>query len=275
MIELPEAVVLSGEINDLLAGKQILNVVAAQSPHKFAWYHQEPGDYHDLLANTFIEKSYNQGGFVRMDFTENKSIVFSEGVRIRYLKDGEKLPEKHQLLMEFSDHSHLVCSIQMYGGLCAFKENEYDNEYFSAARNKPSPFSTDFNETYFDGLIANSSEKLSLKAFLATEQRIPGLGNGVLHDILFNSGLHHKKKLNTVSDENKENLFYSVKTTLLEMKENGGRDTEQDLFGYPGNYQTILSKNTLGKPCQKCGSIIEKQSYMGGSIYLCPTCQKM
>jgi len=28
------------------------------------------------------------------------------------------------------------------------------------------------------------------------------------------------------------------------------------------------------KACLNCGSIIQKQAYMGGSIYFCPGCQK-
>jgi formamidopyrimidine-DNA glycosylase len=42
---------------------------------------------------------------------------------------------------------------------------------------------------------------LSAKAFLATEQRIPGLGNGVLQDILFTAGIHPKRKMAAISEE--------------------------------------------------------------------------
>lgn len=275
MIELPEAVVLTREIDDALRGKTILNAIAAHRSHKFAWYHEEPENYHNLLKNTTIQKSYNQGGFVRIDLSHDIVILLSEGVRIRYFSDGEQLPEKHQLLIEFSDHSHLVCSIQMYGGLCAFSNGNYDNVYFTAAREKPSPLTDGFDSSYFEKLLADSSEKLSLKGFLATEQRIPGLGNGVLQDILYYAKLHPKKKISTLSDAHKNALFDSIKSTLQKMVTAGGRDTEQDIFGYPGEYQTQLSKNTVNGPCPSCDSIIEKKAYMGGSIYFCPTCQEL
>jgi len=275
MIELPEAIVLSKEINDSLSGKIIQRVEAAHSPHKFAWYHNNSQDYHDLLANTSIKKSYNLGGFVRIDLSNERRILLSEGIRIRYIPEGEELLKKHQLLIEFTDHSCLVCSVQMYGGLCAFTEGDYDNEYYSAAIEKPSPLSDEFDKAYINDLFSISSEKLSLKAFLATEQRIPGLGNGVLQDILFNAELHPKKKINELSDANRMSLFNSIRQTLKKMANSGGRDTEQDIFGYPGAYKTILSKNTAGKPCTSCGSIIQKQAYMGGSIYFCSTCQEM
>jgi len=46
------------------------------------------------------------------------------------------------------------------------------------------------------------------------------------------------------------------------------------LHGKPGRYKTLLSRNTVNKPCSACGTIIRKEAYMGGSIYFCPQCQK-
>ncbi len=275
MIELPEAIVLSKEINEALTGKTVISATAGHSPHKFAWYHKDPQHYHNLMAGKTIKKAINLGGFVRIDISEDIILLLSEGIRIRYIPEGDQVPQKHQLLLEFTDHSSLACSVQMYGGLVAFRDGEYDNDYYGAARNKPSPLSDAFDEEYFVRLKSNSSDKLSLKAFLATEQRIPGLGNGVLQDILFNAKLHPKKKMESLDDKDSISLFSSIKSTLEEMADSGGRDTEQDIFGYSGNYKTILSKNTVGTPCPVCGSTIEKQAYMGGSIYFCPGCQSL
>jgi len=110
---------------------------------------------------------------------------------------------------------------------------------------------------------------------LATEQRIPGLGNGVLQDILFNVKMHPKKKVNMLSDKDKENLFKSIRATLSAMVSQGGRHTELDLFGHTGGYKTILSKNNVNKPCPVCRTIIKKEAYMGGSVYFCENCQTL
>ena len=128
---------------------------------------------------------------------------------------------------------------------------------------------------YFNGIIpAQGTDKLSVKGLLATEQRIPGLGNGVLQDILFNARINPKAKVNTLNDKDKEALFNLVKSTLREMTDKKGRDTEQDFLGQPGGYHTILCKNTVNKPCPVCGTLIKKEAYMGGSVYYCPKCQK-
>jgi formamidopyrimidine-DNA glycosylase len=118
-------------------------------------------------------------------------------------------------------------------------------------------------------------QKLSLKAFLATEQRIPGIGNGVLQDILFNSRLHPKQKVKDVNEEQKKFLYHILISTLKDMTAQGGRDTEKNLFGNYGMYKTKMSKNTLDQPCPVCKTPIAKGSYMGGSIYFCPTCQPL
>ena len=115
--------------------------------------------------------------------------------------------------------------------------------------------------------------KLSLKAFLATEQRIPGLGNGVLQDILLLARLHPKTKIAVLSPSQWQTLYTTVVKTLTAMRDQGGRDTEKDLFGHEGGYRTLLSSKTLLEGCPECGGDVRKEAYMGGSIYTCPHCQ--
>lgn len=112
------------------------------------------------------------------------------------------------------------------------------------------------------------------KAFLATEQRIPGLSNAVLQDILWTARIHPKRKVSTLSEEELHTLFNSVKSVLKEMTMQGGRDTELDLFGNPGRYKTVLSRNTIGRPCPACGTLIKKESYLGRSMYYREGCQR-
>ena len=118
-----------------------------------------------------------------------------------------------------------------------------------------------------------SAQKKSAKAFLATEQTVPELGNGVLQDILYHAHIHPKKKIAALTDKEKENLFYQVKETMNDIYRQGGRNTESDLFGENGKYTACLSKDTAGKACPRCGETIVKENYLGGSIYYCRGCQ--
>ena len=273
MIELPEALNLAGQINDTIHGKRVASVIAVQTPHKLAWYYGEPQKYSELLVGRTIGKASSYGGLVEIK-AENANILLGDGAGIRFHSKGEPHPAKHQLLIEFDDHSAISVSIQMYGGIGAFLEGELDNIYYRVAKEKPSPLSSTFDKVYFGRMVSvQEVQKLSLKALLATEQRIPGLGNGILQDILFNAKMQPKKKVNTLAEAEKEVLFNSVKTTVSTMAAKGGRDTELDLFGRPGGYKTILCKNTVNKPCPVCGTMIKKEAYMGGSVYYCEKCQ--
>ena len=275
MMELPEALAIAGQINGILPGKRIAAVQAAHTPHKLAWYYGERSTYSDLLVGRTIGKAQAHGGFVEIK-AGPANILIGEGVELRFHAPAAPRPDKHQLLVEFRDGSALSAAVRMYGGMGCFADGGLDNTYYKVAKEKPSPLSAKFDRRYFDRLISSPGVlKMSLKAFLATEQRIPGLGNGVLQDILFEAGMHPKKKVLTLSQKDMKTLFDSLKGTLAAMAAQGGRDTERDFLGRPGGYKTRLSKNTAGRPCPVCVTPIEKESYMGGSVYFCRACQRM
>lgn len=273
MLEIPEAFTIARQINDSLKGKRVADVVAAGSPHKFAWYYGDPQEYSQRLTGKVIDQACSFGGLVEVT-AGNIKLLFGDGVRLQYHDTNGKIPTKHQLLIQFEDGSSLSAVVQMYGGLWCFPEGELDNPYYTAARQKTSPLSDAFDYHNFAQLITTpGAAKLSAKALLATEQRIPGLGNGVLQDILYNARIHPKQKTAALSDSWRRDLFGVMKSTLAEMTAQGGRDTEKDLYGQPGGYTTRLSKNTVGQSCSRCGGTIRKESYMGGSIYYCDGCQ--
>ncbi len=273
MLELPEAITVAAQINETIKGKIIRNVMAAHTSHKFAWFYGDPQQYKELLVGKTIGKARGYGGFIEIQ-AGTAIILIGDGVGLKYHEGHEKRPAKHQLLIEFEDGSALSATVQMYGGLWCFPEGEMENPYYQVAKEKPSPLSEEFDKAYFDGLIAAEEvQKLSAKAFLATEQRIPGLGNGVLQEILYNAQIHPKKKVNALSVNERDRLFQTIKATLEAITKLGGRDTERDLFGRPGGYITRASKNTAGKSCPRCGRPISKETYLGGSIYFCEACQ--
>jgi formamidopyrimidine-DNA glycosylase len=274
MIELSEAITYSKQLNSTIYGKRIKSVIANQNPHKFAWYHGDPNDYSKILIGKTIGEAKAYGMFVEISVND-AFVLFGDGVSLRYQKDSNKISLKHQLLLEFEDGSSITASIHMYGGIWCFKKGEFNNKYYKIAKEKPLPISEQFSKEYFYKLLnEESNKKISSKAFLGTEQRIPGVGNGSLQDILWKAKIHPKRKMNTLDNNETENLFSSIKFILEKIVENNGRDTEKDLFGNNGQYKTVMSKNNIKNGCPVCGGEIIKQNYMGGSIYFCCNCQK-
>jgi formamidopyrimidine-DNA glycosylase len=274
MLEIPESHTLAEQLNETIKGKKIISVVTDNHPHKFAFYYDDPKGYNDLLKGKNIGKSSAYGGQVEI-MAEDTKIVLGDGANIRFFLEDGKIPEKNQLLIQFDDSSILTITTQMYAFIHAALANDYENEYYDVAKEKPSPLSKAFDWKYFESLIDEVRPNTSIKAFLATKQRIPGLGNGTLHDILFNAKINPRTKIKKLSTKDKKRLFDSVKNTLKSMSENKGRNTEKTLFGELGGYKTILSPKTFKDPCPVCGDKIIKESYLGGTVYYCPTCQPL
>ncbi len=272
MLELPEARSIADQLHRTIQGKTIAKVIANSSPHGFAFFYDDPAVYPGLLEGRTIGETRAWGGLVEIDVLP-ALMLFGDGVHIRYLEPGTPPPKKHQLLVEFSGGGALVCTVQMYGGMWAFSAGDNENPYYLVAKEKPSPLSDRFDEPWFLSLFEGLKPGMSAKAFLATEQRIPGLGNGVLQDILFNAGINPVSKIGTFDRGMKKKLFRTVKKTLSEMTQKGGRDTEKDIFGNPGGYRTILSAKTLQDPCPRCGSAVTRRPFLGGNVYFCPRCQ--
>jgi formamidopyrimidine-DNA glycosylase len=274
MLEIPESKTISLQAGKTLLNREITAVFKATSPHKFAFYSGDPDGYAQLLVGKHVKSAKGHGMFVDIICNDNVSITIGDGTNMRYYTPSDQRPEKHQLLMEFDDGSCVAFTVAMYGGIWAYR-GSFDNKYHRGSLNSLTPLDDAFDEAVFEGIIKNTSKDISIKALLATEQRIPGLGNGVLQDILFNARLHPKFKKSGLSDFQKEELFYSLKVILKKMTDKGGRDTEKDFYGHTGGYKTLLSKNTMKNPCPVCGSTIVKMAYLGGAVYFCQSCQKL
>jgi formamidopyrimidine-DNA glycosylase len=216
MLEIPESNTIAKQINETIKGKTISFAAANQSPHKFAWYFGDPKGYNELLAGKQIGISKAPGGMGETEVGDCR-ILFSDGAAVRYYDDLAKLPKKHQLFIEFEDRTALVSVIQMYGGLNVYRDGDNQNEYYIAAKEKISPLCDDFDLDYFCSLKNEKVLKLSAKAFLATEQRIPGLGNGVLQDILFTARIHPKRKMADISNDECKKLYEALKSVLKKM----------------------------------------------------------
>jgi len=272
MLELPEVLAFSKQFNESIAGRRIRAVLPPSKPHKFCWFAGDPADYDARMRGAVLTGASGFGSQLDLLLDNGLALCVSDGVNLRFLESGDASGD-HQLLIRFEDGSALVFTVAMYGGIVLHDES-YDNPYYQKSKAAISPFREAF-EPYFRALFSVNKPTLSAKAFLATEQRFPGIGNGVLQDILLNAGIHPKRKIGSLSPEEQTRLLEATVATLREMTERGGRDTEKDFFGNPGGYRTKLSKNTLAFPCPQCGGTISKEAYLGGAVYYCSNCQPL
>lgn len=275
MIELPEALTLARQMTGTFTGRTIVAAEANHSPHKFAFYTGDPATYGARLAGRTVEGAKATGPYVELSLDDGMTLLLREGVNARYFAPDDPEPAKHQLLLAFDDGSRLACTAAMYGMFLIADTGADDDEYYVAARDAVPVLSDAYDEARFRELAASVPPSASVKALLATEQRIPGVGNGVLQDILLNARINPRTKAATLAGDDLARLFHALKGTLAAMAEQGGRDAERDLYGNSGGYRCLLSAKTWKDGCPFCGGEIVRKPYLGGNVYFCPSCQPL
>lgn len=284
-MNLAEVHIFCRQLREVAVGKTIKKAVVNQNPHSFVWFALEadqmysckevnntiaPG-YEPLLTGRKIRDAAVIGGTGYI-FIDNRAM--GVGVAPKYHEKGEKLPKRHQLLLIFDDDTALSFTGSL-GGALFFMEVGHAG-WWAQAGSVPSVMEVGFTQEYFLRLIEETElRSLSAKAFLATKNRIPGLDNTILHEILWEAGVNPKSKMASLSREEYVQMHRAIVKVFPEVVAADGLDTQKDIFGNFGNYSTKVSKHTLGQPCPRCGGIIERENYLGGAVYYCPGCQPL
>jgi formamidopyrimidine-DNA glycosylase len=185
------------------------------------------------------------------------------------------LPKSYHMMLTFDDGSSLSATTQMWGAMELYETGqELQRPFFQGMR--PTPVDPEFNWGYFNALLDElvGQQKRSVKSLLTQDQLIPGLGNSIAQDILFEARLHPKHPIQELDRAERWALYDAIRQKVQLITEQGGRYDEYDLFGQRGSYVRLMDKNALQRPCPGCGGAVQKINYLGGACYFCPVCQQ-
>jgi formamidopyrimidine-DNA glycosylase len=275
MFELPEYTVLAKQINTTLTGKTVKAGSLGNSPHKFVWYNRKPEEFAQLTKGKVVGLARVQGRWLSIALEPGYLLLFGEcGGKILFHPAGTPLPVKYHLLIHFDDGSALSATTQMWGAMELYEAGqEQERQYIKGMR--VTPVEPAFTFEYFNNLIDEilKGEKRSAKSLLTQDQILPGLGNSIAQDILFQARIGPRRPLAEFTPGQRRDLYAAIVDTLHEIIQMGGRNDETDLFGQPGGYVRLMDSASAGKPCPECGTTIQKMQYLGGACYFCPKCQ--
>lgn len=289
-MSIAENQVISNQLQNTVVGKTIVKVVANQNPHTFVWFatvaspeisHSQAQLYEKLLTGKKIQSSsVNFGSYSTYNFLYIGSRALMFSLPTRYFAPGEKLPKRHQLLLTLDDGSCLSLCGSLGGTIYLFEVNEQGLAVDYLPPDFPNVLTKDFTEKVFLDLIRDTDlSKMqpakTVKCFLATKNRIPGLDNSILHEILWKAKVNPKSVMAKLGEDEYKRLYHSIKEVFPAVITGGGKDTDKDLFGNFGGYITRAGKNTLNHPCERCGTPIVKEAHLGGVVYYCPKCQPL
>ena len=140
----------------------------------------------------------------------------------------------------------------------------------------PEPLADDFKPMDFiDRLYRRKKSKI--KPVLLDQTVVAGVGNIYADESLFAAGIHPETVVMNIKKIDLEALFKELQSVLRLSIEKGGSTDKNyvDAEGRKGSYLTFAKVFRLqGKPCQVCGTTIEKIRVAGRGTHICPNCQK-
>lgn len=271
MIEIAEAIPYAHQANEILKDLEIVKVSIWNTPHKFAWINQPESKYLELKGRKIVAVE-SSAHYIRFIFDHQEELAIGEDLILSYqtINDSD---HKSQLSFVFNNGYTLSFKVKLYGFLLlGSKEELYkQNIYYQKAIEAISPLHQTFTYDYFIEQTGLNMNKGSVKEALATKQHLPGVGNGVLQDLLFHAKINPKRKINTLNEQEKKVLYQALIDTIKNMAEKGGRDTQLNMVGSFGKYQTIM--HTKREDCPICHNKLNKEAYLGGKVIYCPVCQ--
>jgi formamidopyrimidine-DNA glycosylase len=271
MLELPEVLTLSRQLDRELRGRTIASAGRGNSPHKFAFFRPSDEQLSEILAGRKIGAVRGDGKCIFFDLKPRATFCIAEmDGRILFHQKGAALPPRYQLLLSFSDGSALTATVGLWG-------------FFGAGIETPpvavdqtttiDPLGRAFTLARFGRLFAEYPKpNHAIKAFLINRPRLRGFGNGYMQEMLFRAGILPMRTVASVSAQERRKLHGAIRAVLSEATRKAGSADCCDIYGRPGGY--VKSVGARVKSCTVCGAPIAKKSFLGGATYYCPRCQK-
>ena len=268
MPELPEIASRAAEMEKELIGKKIAGIKVFQPK----CLNVSKARFVRALKGAKIQEVTYHGKWIFTRTTQGWLLINMGMGGELLLVRCDALPEKRQVVFEFSDGDCLSISFWWFGHTHYAAEGKLDQHKMSA---KLGPNVLDVKLAEFRKML--EGRRGSVKSFLLNQGRIAGIGNAYVHDILFLAGLHPLRTIDTLSDDEVKALWNGIQRGLKPSLKRGGAFYEKDLYGKPGRFtmKMLLVGYREGKPCPTCGRKVVKIKTGSTSSFICLKCQPL
>lgn len=276
-IELPEATILAKQMNKALVGKKIESwrLDELEKLQKSKMVSRSLSNF-DKLKGREIISVVSRGNGIRVKLDNEMNMFFAPeyGAAFGFHDDASSLPKKVHLTLVFTDKTLFTLRLKGWGNIDAASDAELDDNYVYRRdfSDVVSPDEKRFTASWFAEQIAKISKNIKM-ALVGKEAILVGIQNSTFQDIIYQAGIHPKKKASELSDDQVDALFNAIVKTIQQRRRLGGKNQFTDLHGTKGQYTASMGPNMKDKSCPKCETQIEKLAHGGGHVYLCPTCQ--
>jgi formamidopyrimidine-DNA glycosylase len=182
------------------------------------------------------------------------------------------LPEKHRLILDFTDGACLSVNFWWFGYAHYVRPGELRHHAMTASIG---PNALDLTADDLRAIFRGKRGRV--KALLLDQGMMAGIGNAYVHDILFLARLHPLRTAASLTSEEVDALAGAIRAGLQPSIDKGGAFYEVNLHGEHGGFtmDDILVGYKEGKPCPNCGAPIEKIKTGSTGSFICARCQPL
>ncbi|MDR0956229.1 MAG: hypothetical protein LBM73_03825, partial [Candidatus Nomurabacteria bacterium] len=119
----------------------------------------------------------------------------------------------------------------------------------------------------------------AVKAAILDQSVVAGIGNIYADESLWAARVHPAARVKNLSDRKLEKILLSAIAVMKKSIASGGSTMRNYIRadGSKGDYLEKFAKvfRRDGRPCPRCGRVIQKIRVAGRGTHICPNCQKM
>lgn len=268
MPELPEITLLARQMQAELAGKTIDGVEVSQPK----CLNVPPEVFAQALTGARILGVTSRGKWLFVEMDRGWLLLnLGMGGEI-LLVSRSTLPEKHRLVLDFTDSTGLSVNFWWFGYAHYVRPGELGHHGMTAGIG---PNALGLTPDDLRAILRGKRGRV--KALLLDQGVMAGIGNAYVHDILFLARLHPLRTAASLTPAEVDVLAGAIRAGLQPSIDKGGAFYEVDLHGEHGGFtmDDILVGYKEGKPCPNCGAAIEKIKTGSTSSFICPRCQPL
>lgn len=273
MPELPEVETIRRELEGLIIGKTFARP-QLHIPTTIAF--PEPGSFSAKLEGRSVSALERRGKYllIRLD---RLILVVHLRMTGNLVYSTEQKPEEARFLrvsLPFTDRTALFYSDMRRFGRLWLVKNEVELKEQVLKKVGPDIYN-DLDAKAFAVLLKSKGNR-RLKALLLDQEFAAGMGNIYTDECLYRCCFHPLRRVDSLSEEEKKQLFQAIRDVLDEGIKYGGTSFRdyRNAAGALGQFQQKLNVyNRQGEYCSRCGAEIEKTVVAGRGTYFCPGCQ--
>jgi len=273
--ELPEVEVVRLGLETHVVGRTI-TAVDVLHPRPVRRHAAGPDDFAARLTGRRVEEARRRGKYLWLPLDNGDALLAHLGMSGQLLvQPATALPERHLRVRLSLDGPYELRFVdqRMFGGLAISTGGaELPPEIAHIARD---PMDPEFDD---DAFVARLRKRTSgVKRLLLDQTLVSGVGNIYADEALWLARLHGDRPGDRLRRSDATALLAAVRTVMAAALAQGGTSFDAlyvNVNGESGYFDRSLEVyGQEGEPCSRCGTQVERVSFMNRSSYFCPRCQ--